>query len=346
MDSALRTDSSARSNADGEARVRVIAGSGRSGTTWILDCLADSNNLCPIFEPLHPNVSDIGNLYAHRALAAGEKHPELERFLREVSLGKAHRLWTRYRGRKDLLFPRAEELTSIDDMKVCYHRWRHLLRDAPKLWSAARRSEPIVKFIRANRMLDWLAESYSSRIVLVVRHPGAVVGSQLRLGPIWDPRPVLDRYRRDQVLDRQTAGKYRIALRSQLTPVQGLTLNWIIENQWALDAHNTCPVPIFFYEDLRADPDLSWRRLCEALCLKSLPDTTQRSRPSQQSWGTAHGPDSTELRKRWKLSIEDCKSMQTMMDDMGVTMYSMSEAMPRVCARVPPNVTTSETVSP
>jgi len=37
--------------------MKLIAGSGRSGTTWVLDALADANDLRPVFEPLHPMVS-------------------------------------------------------------------------------------------------------------------------------------------------------------------------------------------------------------------------------------------------------------------------------------------------
>jgi hypothetical protein len=35
-------------------RPRVVAGYGRSGTTWVQDVLAISNELRPVFEPLHP----------------------------------------------------------------------------------------------------------------------------------------------------------------------------------------------------------------------------------------------------------------------------------------------------
>ena len=61
--------------------IRFIAGSGRSGTTWIQDALAAANGLRPVFEPLHPYLSDIGGRYAHRAMSADEEHAELKAFL-------------------------------------------------------------------------------------------------------------------------------------------------------------------------------------------------------------------------------------------------------------------------
>ena len=61
--------------------MRLIAGSGRSGTTWVQDALAAANDLRPVFEPLHPAVSEIGARYAYRALSRNDEHPELQRFL-------------------------------------------------------------------------------------------------------------------------------------------------------------------------------------------------------------------------------------------------------------------------
>ena len=45
----------------------IVAGSGRSGTTWVLDAIAETNNLRTIYEPLNPagvpEARNYGNLY-------------------------------------------------------------------------------------------------------------------------------------------------------------------------------------------------------------------------------------------------------------------------------------------
>ena len=85
--------------------MKLIAGSGRSGTTWVLDSLAKANGLRPVFEPLHPHVSEVGNRYAHRALRASDPCPDLEQFFSEVVAGRALPLWTQYRRQIRWLLP-------------------------------------------------------------------------------------------------------------------------------------------------------------------------------------------------------------------------------------------------
>jgi hypothetical protein len=46
--------------------IRIIAGSGRSGTTWVLDALAEANALRPVFEPLHPLAIPQARPFAYR----------------------------------------------------------------------------------------------------------------------------------------------------------------------------------------------------------------------------------------------------------------------------------------
>src|SRR5262245_48320131 len=95
--------------------MRLIAGSGRSGTTWVLDALATANDLRPVFEPLHPHLSRVGDRYAHRALTAEEQHPDLEEFLAGVCAGRGIPLWTKYRRQGRWLMPPPSQFTTRRD---------------------------------------------------------------------------------------------------------------------------------------------------------------------------------------------------------------------------------------
>ena len=44
----------------------IIAGSGRGGTTWILDSIAEANNLRTIFEPLNTVFVPAAKPFAYR----------------------------------------------------------------------------------------------------------------------------------------------------------------------------------------------------------------------------------------------------------------------------------------
>ncbi|MEN8258764.1 MAG: sulfotransferase [Thermodesulfobacteriota bacterium] len=135
----------------------VIAGAPRAGTTW----LAELVNMVPesaiLFEPLH-----LGQVSAARRagfkwetmVPRGASWPEGENFLQKVLLGKVRNRWTM--------------------SHVTLQQARHA-----RVW--------IVKFVRANMMLDWFAHTFPVRPpALIIRHPCACIASYLQKG--W-PRP-------------------------------------------------------------------------------------------------------------------------------------------------------------
>lgn len=75
----------------------MIFGAGASGTTWVLDSLAEANNLRTIFEPLNPKglpeARSLFNLYVNE----NQQHTELENFFQKILNDKLHSFWTDYR---------------------------------------------------------------------------------------------------------------------------------------------------------------------------------------------------------------------------------------------------------
>jgi hypothetical protein len=312
--------------------MRLIAGSGRSGTTWVLDALAAANRLRPVFEPLHPAVSDIGRRYAYRALSPDDDHAELERFLIEACAGKQHRMWIRYRGRPDLLLPPIRALAERGSARRLYRVWREFLSDMPELAAAPRGPVPIVKCIRANLMLGWLVRRFDCRTVLIVRHPGAVVESQLRLGRIWNPEPVLQRYRNDECLDQASGGRYRRLLKRPLSRIAALATNWVIENQLAIEQAGATGVTVIHYECLRAHPEREWQTVCGVLALPSVPDASLRATPSQQSsggWSVKDEPSRSEPLWWRALTPAQRGEIQAILDQAQFDLYSMTNPEPR-----------------
>ena len=311
--------------------VKLIAGSGRSGTTWVQDALAEVNGLRPVFEPLHPAVSDVGRRYAYRTLTADEDHPELEQFLGDVCRGTRYRMWTTYRQPGGRILPPLRKLATVADAKREYRRWNKLVHEWPSMSAAGRRVEPLVKCIRANLMLDWLAKRCSCKIVLVVRHPGAVVESQFRLGhgPVWDPEPVLDRYRRDERLHELTGGRYRSLLARRLSRIEALATNWVIENQWAIEQAPASGITVVHYEELKASHSDGWARICRALELQKVPSSSLIARPSQQSSNRSAveaGPVEQEARWQKGLSHAQMAQIQGVLDEAGFAGYRITDA--------------------
>ena len=143
------------------------------------------------------------------------------------------------------------------------------------------RADPLVKCIRANLMLPWIARHLDCRIVLIVRHPGAVVESELRNG--WNANFALERFRNDSRLHELTNGRYVSLLARPLNHVEALTARWVIENQWVTESATSSGITVMYYERLRSSDGGEWSRLCSALDLPTVPRIDLLKRPSQQS---------------------------------------------------------------
>jgi hypothetical protein len=321
-----------------EVTGRIILGSGRSGTTWVQDSLAEANCLRPIFEPLHEGESELGQRFAYRMLRPGEENGELERYLRDLAEGRVRSLWIDYRGRRQLLFPNPSKIFTVRGLRGWVWIWRKHLSYRPQLRTASKRQLTLIKCIRANLMAGWLSRDLGFRTVLLVRHPCASVESQFRSGSVWNPEPVAERYRSDTRLHEATNGIYLPLLNSRLTMLQALTLNWVIENQAPVARASAEGYTVVYYEHLRARPSVAWPCMCEALALSVVPSQEMVETPSQQSYGknTKRVLSSAEPRWRRALSADQLGEIQAILDRTGCDLYDVSNYSPlKVSAPVP-----------
>lgn len=309
--------------------MKWIAGSGRSGTTWILDSLAAENGMRPVFEPLHPYVSATGKRYAHRALDPNDQCPDLESFLAQVCAGRAISLWTKYRRQLRWLLPPPAEFSTPEDAGRAVRRWGKLFRDLPELAAAARRERPLVKCIRANLMLDWLVRGQGGQVVLIVRHPAAVIESELRGS--WSADFALGRFRDDQKLQAMTGGRYDGLLGRRLSPVEGLAARWVIENQWVVERAEDIGLTVVHYEHLRSSPETAWPMVIRGLGVDRMPDRALLDVPSQQSSPRNLRAEPPSRRTGWQsaLSSEQLGAIQGILDSVQCDLYSINGPEPR-----------------
>lgn len=310
--------------------MRLIAGSGRSGTTWVQDALAAANGLRPVFEPLHPYVSEVGKRYGHRALAAGDLHPELVAFWMDACAGRGPRLWTQFRQQWRWLFPPPAQFSTRRHAGRVARHWTKFVAEFPRMALDGLRRDPLVKCIRANLMLPWIARHLDCRIVLIVRHPGAVIESEVRSG--WNAGYALERFRSDARLHELTDGRYAGLLARQLTQVEALAARWVIENQWVAEAAAADGISVIHYEELRSPDKGGWDRLCACLGLANRPDDGLLTQPSQQSGaGRANVPLEQSRVPRWMkgLTAEQAGQVQGVLDSVGYGDYVLEDANPR-----------------
>ena len=274
-------------------------------------------------------MSPVGDRYAHRAIASEDDEPELRQFLEEVCAGRLQACGP-VSASGSLAFSAAGGLREQGRRRPSLAP----LGEVPEVPSptpavAGRRRDPLVKCIRANLMLGWLSRNCGWKVVLVIRHPGAVIESELRGS--WNARFALDRFRNDARLKELTFGRYAGLLSRDLKPVEALAARWAIENQWVAEAAASNGVTVVFYERLRTSPEREWERIRRALSLPKVPAMNILERPSQQSSPNKSGARAKEATDpRWihALTAGHLAMIQGVLDQAEVTLYSMRDPNP------------------
>jgi hypothetical protein len=309
----------------------VIAGFGRSGTTWVQDVLAEANRLRAVFEPLHPQHIPRAERYAHRYFSASDENDELYRWLYHFFYEDYFSLWSDYRIVKHSLWPKPQDVVSWRRTKA---RLRYLAgsKDNVIRYHPQRRyPERIVKFVRANMMLAWLQERFQARIVFVIRHPAAVLLSQMKSPRSWNVNDRINIYRNDQNLLAVLPSRAKRLLFEPLETIEASTLSWCIENSIALSQARAGGIHVVHYENLLKGGEPEWRRLLSALDLQVMPDESLIYRPSQQAWGEK-ATNSFLVRQydSWMNEMDrpTASRMQRILDETGMNIYALNEALP------------------
>src|SRR5690606_10560197 len=135
-------------------KARIICGDPRGGTTWLAQLLNQLPGSALIWEPLA--VSEVKEVHAlkfqwRQFIPESDSWPEAKELMECILSGR-------------LLSP-----------YLCQQTTPQQLRDATHL---------LIKFCRANQLLPWLTKEFNFEAppVYLVRHPCAVVASQMKQG--------------------------------------------------------------------------------------------------------------------------------------------------------------------
>ncbi len=311
--------------------IPVIAGSGRSGTTWVVDAIAEANNLRTIFEPLHPEcVKDahkFSNLYIKNDI-----DPKTVSFFDDLVSGKISGIWIDYRVRTDRIMFRLKRFRSFRDLRGWQLRLKKLTKNYIK-YKPSLKQPRIIKIIRGNLLLEWLVRNYPVKICFLVRHPGAVIESMTRLkGEDWDATQALSLYRSQERLLENFQPEIKANINGNLSNIEKHTYVWCLENVLPLRQAKKLDIYIFYYENLLQDPEKEWSHLVSALGLPMVPKIELTSKPSQQAAPGKIKKDYVRGRiGEWKksFSAEDLTKMQYILDLFGIKNYSMNSECPQ-----------------
>jgi hypothetical protein len=200
-----------------------LAGSGRSGTTWVAGIINHRNDYRLVFEPFHPTrVGICKNFRRKQYLRPDDRREEYLLPARRVLTGRLRNLWT--------------------------DRFNSKL--------VARRR--LIKEIRANLLLGWLGENFPGMpIVLLMRHPCAVAASWLALG--W--RDNLSETMEQEELVEDFLLPVEAEIRGARDAFERHLFSWCIENYVPLRQFGPGEIHLSFYENFLVHPEDELRRL-------------------------------------------------------------------------------------
>ena len=203
----------------------LVAGTGRSGTTWLAGIIASQLRCRMMFEPFYPaKVEAYRSFHYFQYMRPDERNDRLYAFCETILSGSIRNAWI--------------------DSQIEYLRPRCR----------------IVKEIRANLFLRWIHDRFPEiPILFVIRHPCAVVQSRMSLN--WatdgDIRPFV---LQDKLVKDFLSDKMDIIERAT-TPEEKHAIVWCVSNLVPLRQFEGHALNVVFYEDLCLRPDEEIRKI-------------------------------------------------------------------------------------
>ena len=209
----------------------LLAGLGRSGTTWLSDLLNYRNEYRYIFEPFHSWMVEsaqplIGNWYLRPESASGP----IQELLLSILAGQVRTAWT----------------DRLNRRFICKRR--------------------LIKTIRANLWLRWIYINYPAiPIILIIRHPIAVAASRMRLKDGWEWKPEPSELLRQKELFDDFLHLYENIISGTNDIFEQHILSWCIAHHVPLSQFGPGEIRIVFYENLYSNPEFELKRIFEYL---------------------------------------------------------------------------------
>jgi hypothetical protein len=200
-----------------------LAGSGRAGTTWVSEIINYRGEYRYVFEPFHPGKVDaFKNFRSKQYLRPDDRREEYLGPARKVLTGGLRSRWTDRFHRK---------------------------------FVARRR---LIKDIRANLLLGWMRANFPGMpIILLLRHPCAVVASRLALG--WKDN-LYETMEQGELVEDFLRPMER-EIRDARDAFERHLFLWCIENYVPLRQFAPGEIHLAFYENFLVHPDEEIDRL-------------------------------------------------------------------------------------
>ena len=263
----------------------LVAGTARSGTTWLGDLITAQIPSRVLFEPFNPDlVPEYRNFSYFQYMRPGSESPEFHAFAQKVFTGRIRNRW-------------------ID-------------RQNERIFSNAR----LVKEIRANLALRWLHENFPEvPILFLVRHPCAVVLSRMELGWATDGDIVSFLSQPDLIEDH--LAPHLDLIHSLSSDEEKHTAIWSVSNLVPLRQFLPGELKIVYYEDLCTQPEMELPGIFKTIGYReAVRGADVIRRPSQTSRKTSAVVIGTNKIGSWKnrLSRSQVDNILRVVDSFGL----------------------------
>lgn len=280
----------------------VVAGSPRSGTTWLLELLRSLPGYKAMNEPLMHEEARSEHGFSWRThLHPRASAPKQHDYLKAILTGRL-------------------------GISPAWH-FKASTRAAQLVEHATHR-KLVVKFCRFNRMLHWFAGQFDVRgPVFIIRHPCAVVASMLRHGG-WEEEHLQGEQAREYVepAERLPAPLCEIfdpIFKRIRTRTEALATLWCLDHYIPLMYHagGTYPWILVPYERLVTRGSEELRRVTDALGVEMTPAMHSQLRaPSSSVRDQLHQETEQQLSKwRRRLTNRQVDDILRIVDEVGLS---------------------------
>ncbi|QDA32213.1 sulfotransferase [Thermococcus indicus] len=280
----------------------VISGTPRSGSTWLMELLESLPEYKSIFEPFHPSwypeFKKLGIPYEPYVPAQGD-YPKLRTYLEKVFTGRAY-----------ARFPYMQ-----------YLRLGTIIR-------RFKASKLLVKFVRANTMLPWIANTFNLRaIYFIIRHPCATIASQLATGFFSKITVGQLLNEVNKVPELAEDEELVTRLRGINSEIERLATIWAFENYIPLASEKPYPWYTVIYERLVVNPEEELKVIFGYLGEEVPEGAVKRiqtpSRVTRKIYGKEHiGTPRQLLKWREKLSERQVREILEVVSWFGLDFYT------------------------
>jgi hypothetical protein len=272
-----------------------VAGTARSGTTWLGDIISSQLPCRVMFEPFHSKkVEAYRHFNYFQYMRPDAANPELRDYCEKVFTGQIRHGWI--------------------DRQVAHLRPRYRL----------------IKEIRANLFLKWAKNHFPDiPFLLVIRHPCAVVLSRLQLG--WATDADLEPFLAQPELTEDFLADKLDCIRYARSDEAKHALVWCISNLVPLAQFQSHELTITYYERLRTSPELEVPRLFHAIGHGYRPSVfSQMDTPSWTTKRTSAVMRAENNVTRWRrqLSPSQISTILSVVRDFGLDYLYGDTSMP------------------